>query len=83
MTDRALLALAALFVLAYLLEVFGRRTRIPGVVLLIASGMVAREVLDRSGLELRFVESLLPVVGTIGLVLIVLLLFGVDLKLVD
>jgi cell volume regulation protein A len=72
MTDRALLSLAGLFVLAYLLEVVGRRTKIPGVVLLISTGMVAREVLDRIGLELRFVESLLPVVGTIGLILIVL-----------
>jgi potassium/hydrogen antiporter len=72
MTDRALLVLAGLFVFAYLLEVLGRRTRIPGVVLLIAAGMIARGVLDRVGLELRFVEPLLPVVGTIGLILIVL-----------
>ncbi len=72
MTDRALLVLAGLFVFAYLLEVVSRRTKVPGVVLLIATGMIAREVLDRSGLELRFVEALLPVVGTIGLILIVL-----------
>jgi len=72
MTDRALLVLAGLFVFAYLLEVLGRRTKVPGVVLLIATGMIAREVLDRIGLELRFVELLLPVVGTIGLILIVL-----------
>jgi potassium/hydrogen antiporter len=71
-TDRALLVLAGLFVVAYLLEVLGRRTKVPGVVLLISTGMVARGVLDRVGLELRFVEPLLPVVGTIGLVLIVL-----------
>ena len=72
MTDRALLVLAGLFVFAYLLEVVGRRTKVPGVVLLIATGMIAREVLDRVGLELRFVEALLPIVGTIGLILIVL-----------
>jgi potassium/hydrogen antiporter len=72
MTDRALLVLAGLFVLAYLLEVLGRRTKVPGVVLLISAGMIAREVLDQIGLELRFVEPLLPVVGTIGLILIVL-----------
>jgi Kef-type K+ transport system membrane component KefB len=72
MTDRALLVLAGLFVFAYLLEVLARRTKVPGVVLLIATGMIAREALDRIGLELRFVEPLLPVVGTIGLILIVL-----------
>lgn len=72
MTDRALLVLASLFVLSYLLEVVGRRTKVPGVVLLIAAGMITREALDRVGLELGFVEVLLPVVGTIGLILIVL-----------
>jgi cell volume regulation protein A len=72
MTDRALLVLASLFVLSYLLEVVGRRTKVPGVVLLIAAGMITREILDRVGLELGFVEVLLPVVGTIGLILIVL-----------
>jgi Kef-type K+ transport system membrane component KefB len=72
MAERALLILAGLFILAYLLEVLGRRFRIPAVVLLIATGMAAREVLDRAGLELRFVEPLLPLVGTIGLILIVL-----------
>jgi Na+:H+ antiporter len=72
MTDAALLALSGLLVLSYLLDVFGRRTKLPSVVLLIATGMVARQLLDRLGVELRFVELLLPVVGTIGLILIVL-----------
>jgi len=72
MTNTALLALSALLVLAYLLDVFGRRSKLPAVVLLIATGMVARLVLDRFDIQLRFVELLLPVVGTIGLILIVL-----------
>lgn len=72
MTNTALLALSGLLVVAYLLDVFGRRFRLPSVVLLIASGIVARQVMDRLGLHLGFVELLLPVIGTIGLILIVL-----------
>lgn len=72
MTNTALLALSGLLVVAYLLDVFGRRFRLPSVVLLIASGIVARQLMDRFGLHLGFVELLLPVIGTIGLILIVL-----------
>lgn len=72
MTEKALLALSGLLVLAYLLDVFGRWARLPSVVLLIATGIVAQLVLDRIGVQLSFVDPLLPVIGTIGLILIVL-----------
>jgi hypothetical protein len=72
MTDTALLVISGLLVLSYLLDVFGRWSRLPSVVLLIATGVIARQVLDRIGVQLGFVESLLPVIGTIGLILIVL-----------
>jgi len=72
MTDTALLVLSGLLVLAYLLNVLGHRVKLPSVVLLIATGMIARQVLDRLGIQLRFVDDVLPMVGTIGLILIVL-----------
>ena len=72
MANTALLALAGLLVLAYLLDVFGRWSKLPSVVLLIATGMIARQALDHFGVELRFVDTLLPVIGTVGLILIVL-----------
>jgi len=72
MTDISLLVISGLFVLAYLIDVFGHRHKLPSVVLLIATGMIARQVLDRLDMQLRFVETLLPVVGTVGLILIVL-----------
>jgi cell volume regulation protein A len=72
LTDTALLVLAGLLVLAYLLDLFGRRVKLPSVVLLIATGMIARIALERLGVQLHFVDQLLPVVGTIGLILIVL-----------
>ena len=50
----------------------GRRYRLPGVVLLIATGIALRQVLDPIGIELHWIEPVVPVLGTIGLILIVL-----------
>ena len=72
MTNRAILAFAALLVFAYLLDIVGRRFRLPSVILLILTGMGLRQLLDAGGLELQWVNPLVPVLGTIGLVLIVL-----------
>jgi len=72
MTNTAILAASALLVFAYLLDVFGRRTKLPPVVLLIAAGMVARQVMDRMGLAVGWVDPLVPLIGTVGLILIVL-----------
>ena len=72
MTNRAILAFAALLVFAYLLDIVGRRFRLPSVILLILTGMGLRQLLDAAGFELQWVNPLVPVLGTIGLVLIVL-----------
>jgi Na+:H+ antiporter len=71
-TNTTILAFSALLVFAYLLDVFGRRTRLPSVVLLVLTGIAARQVLDRIDLHLDWIDPMVPVVGTIGLILIVL-----------
>jgi len=71
-TNTAILAFSALLVFAYLLDVFGRRTRLPPVVLLILTGIAARQVLERMDLHLGWVDPMVPIIGTIGLILIVL-----------
>jgi Kef-type K+ transport system membrane component KefB len=72
MTNTTILAVAALLVFAYLLDILSRRTRLPAVVLLIATGMAARQVMERFELRLSWVDPLVPIIGTIGLILIVL-----------
>ena len=72
MSNTAILAVSAVLVFAYLLDLFGRRTRLPPVVLLILSGMAVRQVMDGLGLHLGWVNPLVPVIGTLGLILIVL-----------
>ena len=58
MTNTAILAVSALLVFAYLLDVFGRRTRLPPVVLLILTGIAARPVLE--GFDLPGLAALAP-----------------------
>jgi len=72
MTNTAILAASALLVFAYLVDAVGKRFRLPSVVLLILTGMALRHVLDGAGLHLRWVEPMVPIIGTLGLILIVL-----------
>jgi len=72
MTNTAILAVSALLVFAYLLDIFCRRTKLPAVVLLVATGMIGRQVMERLDLHLAWVNPLVPVIGTLGLILIVL-----------
>ena len=72
MTETAILAASALLLFAYAIENFGRRFKLPAVVLLIVTGLVARQALDALGLHYHWVEPVVPVLGTIGLILIVL-----------
>lgn len=72
MANSAILAVSALLVFAYLLDILGRRHRLPSVVLLVVTGMIARQLMDRTGLHLAWVDPLVPIIGTLGLILIVL-----------
>jgi Na+:H+ antiporter len=67
-----ILALSAVVIAAYVFDIVGRQFRLPSVVLLLASGIVLRRALDAIGWSVPYLEQLLPVLGTIGLVLIVL-----------
>lgn len=67
-----ILALSVVVVAAYVFDIVGRIFKIPSVVLLLASGIVLRRILDGIGWSVPYLDELLPVLGTIGLVLIVL-----------
>ncbi len=72
MTNTAILAASALLLFAYLLDIVGRRWRLPSVVLLIVSGIVLRHALESINLHLHWIDPIVPVIGTLGLILIVL-----------
>jgi len=71
-TNTAILAASALLLIAYLLDIVGRRWKLPSVVLLIGTGIALRQVMDSTHLHLGWVDPIVPVIGTLGLILIVL-----------
>ncbi len=68
MTNTAILAASALLQFAYALEYFGRHFKLPTVVLLIVAGLIARQILDSLGLQYRWVDPIVPLIVTIGLI---------------
>ncbi len=72
MTTSILITVCTLLLLAYLFDLTSRRTRIPSVILLLFMGWGLNRVLDILGFELPDLSDVLPVLGTVGLILIVL-----------
>ena len=68
-----LFVLPLLIIFSYLFDAFARKTKFPSVILLMATGIIIRFVISFSGYEnFAFLDNLIPVLGTIGLILIVL-----------
>ena len=62
-----------LIIFSYLFDAFARKTKFPAVILLMFTGIVVRAITSAYGYDdLRFLDNLIPVLGTIGLILIVL-----------
>ena len=68
-----LIVLPLLIIFSYLFDIFARRTKFPSVILLVFTGILARSISSYYGYtNFQFLDSLVPVLGTIGLILIVL-----------
>ena len=68
-----LIILPVLIIFSYLFDIFARRTKFPSVILLVLTGIIARFISSYYGYDnFQFLDSLVPVLGTIGLILIVL-----------
>ncbi len=62
-----------LIIFSYLFDAFARKTKFPAVILLMFTGIAVRAIASAYGYdELGFLDDLIPVLGTIGLILIVL-----------
>jgi NhaP-type Na+/H+ or K+/H+ antiporter len=62
-----------LIIFSYLFDAFSRKTKFPAVILLMFTGIVVRAIMSAYGYDqLGFLDNLIPVLGTIGLILIVL-----------
>jgi potassium/hydrogen antiporter len=72
MTYYLLIALCIIIIIAYIIEITGKHTKIPGVILLILTGIGINYFLAYLDIHIPDLSGLLPVMGTIGLILIVL-----------
>ena len=72
MAIQIILFLCSLILFAYFLDLSSSLTRIPSVLSFLFLGLLLKEGVKIAGLEIPDLEGVLPIVGTVGLVLIVL-----------
>jgi potassium/hydrogen antiporter len=72
MTNYIILALCVIVLLSYLFDITSRFSKVPGVILLIGLGIVIKLFVNMLGLGIPNMQPILPVLGTLGLVLIVM-----------
>jgi len=72
MTYYILIALCVIVIFSYIFELSAKYTKIPGVILLIITGIVINSLASNLNIKIPELSGLLPLMGTIGLILIVL-----------
>lgn len=72
MTTSIIITLCILILLAYLFDLSSSKTRIPSVILLLLLGWIIKQLAIFFSVTVPDLSSLLPLLGTVGLILIVL-----------
>jgi len=72
MTTAIIIIICSLLLLAYVFDITASKTRIPSVILLLMLGWGVRQVVDILGFNMPNLASTLPIIGTLGLIMIVL-----------
>jgi potassium/hydrogen antiporter len=72
MTTTIIITFCALLLIAYVFDLTSLKTRIPSVILLLAMGWAVRQFTDWFGFQLPDFAPVLPILGSVGLILIVL-----------
>ncbi|WP_317896796.1 sodium:proton antiporter [Aurantibacillus circumpalustris] len=72
MTTAIIITFCSLLLVAYLFDLTSFRTKIPSVILLLILGWSVRQFTDFFEIQLPHFDPILPILGTIGLILIVL-----------
>ncbi len=72
MTGTIIITFCILLLIAYLFDLTSSRTRIPSVILLLALGWFMKELANLVKIEIPDISFSLPLLGTVGLILIVL-----------
>ncbi|HEX2683191.1 MAG TPA: hypothetical protein VHL77_04635, partial [Ferruginibacter sp.] len=72
MTFAIIITICVLILIAYIFDVVSFKVRTPSAILLLALGLLFRQVIDFANVEVPDLAIVLPVFGTVGLILIVL-----------
>lgn len=72
MTTTIIITFCSLLLVAYLFDLTSSKTKIPSVIFLLLLGWIARQLTHFFEIKLPDFSSILPVLGTVGLILIVL-----------
>ena len=72
MTIAVIIILCILLLIGYLFDLSSARTKIPSVILLLLLGWAVRQIADFFSYDIPDLSKLLPIFGTLGLILIVL-----------
>ncbi len=72
MSNTIIILLCILILIAYLFDITSSKTKLPTVILLLALGWGLKQITMIFGFELPNITLILPIVGTFGLILIVL-----------
>ncbi|GGD67365.1 hypothetical protein GCM10011514_34310 [Emticicia aquatilis] len=72
MTTTIIITICTLLLLAYVFDITSAKTKIPSVILLLVLGWIVRQGVDFFELRVPNLTAILPILGTVGLILIVL-----------
>ncbi|MBX7226924.1 MAG: hypothetical protein K1X55_12900 [Chitinophagales bacterium] len=72
MTISIIITLCLLLLISYVFDLTSSKTKIPSVILLLLLGFIANQISITFNIAIPNLEPMLPVIGTIGLILIVL-----------
>lgn len=71
MTSAIIISICLLLLIAYIFDVSSPKTRIPSIILMLLVGWAVRQGANFLGIQIPDLSPILPVIGTIGLILIV------------
>lgn len=72
MTTEIIITICALLLISYIFDLTSAKTKVPSVILLLILGFGVRQISEFIGIQIPDLTPLLPILGTIGLILIVL-----------
>lgn len=72
MTTTIIITICTLLLLAYIFDITSAKTKVPSVILLLVLGWIVRQGVDFFELRVPNLTAILPILGTVGLILIVL-----------